>query len=438
MPDKERKDSLGPITIIGGLFFVFGFVTWLNGSLIPFLQIACELTQFQAYFVTLAFYISYTVMALPVSLVLFRVGYKYGLALGLAVMVIGALLFVPAAFLREYWIFLAGLFVLGTGLTLLQTAANPYIVLLGPTETAAVRISVMGLLNKGAGIIAPVVFTALVLGDFASFDESSLEAMSAMERSTALDDLAARLIQPYLILATVLAGLAIYIKLSPLPNPVLDGPDTGSNSLLSVVGHPNLVLGAIAIFFGIAAEVIAGDTIGVFGRELGVENFGELTAYTMAFMMCGYVLGLVLIPRFLSQEGVLVASAIIGILLTVAIATADLNSLSYWNSVFGWTAIPAIPNAVFLVALFGLANAMVWPAVWPLALRGLSEAEIGTGSALLIMGIAGGAIVPLAFGAIADSYADPRTPYWVMLPCYVFILYYALIGQRLSKWGVLS
>ena len=170
-------NSMTGMLIIGGLFFVFGFVTWLNGALIPFLTIACELGRTQAYFVTLAFYIAYTVMALPVSLVLKRTGYKNGLALGLAVMAAGALIFLPAALLRTYGVFLAGLFVLGTGLAILQTAANPYIVLMGPARTAAVRISIMGLLNKGAGIIAPVAFTALVLADVSRFTEARLMSL---------------------------------------------------------------------------------------------------------------------------------------------------------------------------------------------------------------------------------------------------------------------
>jgi len=432
---ETHKSSLVPLLIIGGLFFVFGFVTWLNGSLIPFLQIACDLTHLQAYFVTLAFYISYTVMALPVSVVLRRVGYKNGLVLGLLVMAIGALIFIPAATTRTYGVFLTGLFVLGTGLTLLQTAANPFIVLIGPPETAAVRISLMGLLNKSAGVLAPLVFTALVFGDIASFSEPSLALLSAAERTIALNELSHRLITPYLILAGSLAILSIYIKLSPLSNPEFEGEELDSGSAMSVFRHPNLVLGALTLFFYMGAEVMAGDTIGLFGRELGVENFGQLTAYTMVFMMCGYVLGLALIPRVLSQEKALAASAILGIILSLAIVNADLTSTGIWMAFFGWLGVPAIPNAVLFVALFGLANALVWPAVWPLALRGLNEAQTGTGSALLIMGIAGGATLPVLFGAIADTYSDPRVGYWIMLPCYLFVLYYAIIGHKLNQWS---
>jgi glucose/galactose transporter len=432
---KNSSNSLVPILIIGGLFFVFGFVTWLNGSLIPFLQIACDLTHLQAYFVTLAFYISYTVMALPVAFILRRTGYKNGLALGLAVMVLGALLFIPAAYTRIYGVFLTGLFVLGTGLTLLQTAANPYIVLIGPRRTAAVRISVMGLLNKSAGILAPIAFTALILSDIASFDSATLASLTAAEKEAALSELAQKLIRPYLILAASLAVLSMYIKSSPLPDPTVNEEGGVSESPLAVFRHPNLVLGVIALFFYMGAEVIAGDTIGLFGRELGVQNFGQLTAYTMAFMMCGYATGVLLIPRVISQEGALVASALLGVVLSLAIPAADVQSTAAWSAVFAWLPVPAIPNAVFLVAVLGFANALMWPAIWPMALRGLSDSQIGTGSALLIMSIAGGAIIPLIFGALADVSADPRSAYWIILPCYLLVLFYAVFGHRLDHWG---
>ena len=422
------------VLIIGGLFFVFGFVTWLNGALIPFLTIACELTHLQAYLVTLAFYIAYTVMALPMSLVLRRTGYKNGLGLGLLLMAAGALVFIPAAMLRTYGIFLGGLFVMGTGLAILQTAANPYIVRIGPEETAAVRISIMGLLNKGAGIIAPLVFTALFLADVSEFTEVRLNALPPAEKLLQLNELSSRLIGPYLILAGLLALLAVYIRLSPLPDPEFPaGEEAGPGR--SVLRHPNLVLGVITIFFYMGAEVVAGDTIGLFGRELGMTNFGQLTAYTMAFMMLGYLLGVILIPRWISQERALALSALLGILMSVLVLTGDLGSDRIWAATLAWSGMTALPNAVLFVALFGLANALVWPAVWPMALRGLNKSETETGSALLIMAIAGGAIIPVLFGALADSSPDPRIGYWVMLPCYLVILLYALYGHKLHGWG---
>lgn len=415
---------------------MFGFVTWLNGSLIPFLQIACELNHLQAYFVTLAFYIAYTFMALPSAVILRRTGYKNGMVIGLCIMVAGALVFIPAAMLRMYSIFLFALFILGTGLTILQTASNPYIVMIGPRETAAVRISIMGVLNKGAGVVAPLAFTALVLSDMSQFNETRIASLEAGQRAIELAELSSRLILPYLVMASMLLILAVFIKLSPLVEPDLE--DEGSIELgegKSILQIPQVVLGAIALFFYIGAEVIAGDTIGLFGKGAGVSNFGQLTSYTMVFMVTGYILGMLIIPRWISQQKALTISAALGVAFVILLVNASADSSSIWNMLFAWTAVPALPNAVLFVALFGLSNAMVWPAVWPLALQGLSKQQTSTGSALLIMGISGGAILPVVYGALVESFHSPQSAYWIMLPCYLFVLFYALKGHKLKQWG---
>ncbi len=420
--------------IIGGLFFMFGFVTWLNGALIPFLQIACELNHLEAYLVTLAFYISYTVMALPMSLILRRSGYKNGMVLGLFIMVLGALLFIPAALLRMYSIFLLALFVMGTGLTILQTASNPYIVMIGPRETAAVRISMMGVLNKGAGVVAPLVFSALVLTDMGQFTEARIAALDAAQKALELTELSSRLVMPYLIMAGMLIVLGVFIKLSPLPEPDQEIAGAEDNDDSSILQHPQLILGAVTLFFYVGVEVIAGDTIGLFGKELGVSNFGQLTAYTMSFMVAGYLVGIMVIPRWLSQEKALMISALSGLVFALLTITSNPDSGGIWPLLFSWSGAPAIPDVVLYVALFGLSNALVWPAVWPLAMQGLSPRHTNTGSALLIMGIAGGAILPLVYGALAETSHDPQSAYWIMIPCYLFILFYAVKGHRLRQW----
>ena len=159
----SRSNYILSISIIGVLFFIFGFITWLNATLIPYLRISCELTSFESYLVTFAFYISYFVMALPSSKVLEKTGFKNGMSLGLIIMAVGALVFVPAAMTRTYWWFLLGLFIQGTGLAILQTASNPYVTILGPIESAAKRISIMGVANKFAGILSPIILGAIVL-----------------------------------------------------------------------------------------------------------------------------------------------------------------------------------------------------------------------------------------------------------------------------------
>lgn len=430
-----RQSSLVPMAIVGGLFFVFGFVTWLNGSLIPFLKIACELNHMEAYLVTMAFYIAYTVMALPVSKILTRTGYKNGMFYGLIIMAVGAVIFIPAAQERMFGIFLVALFILASGLTLLQTAANPYIVLLGPKETAAVRISIMGLLNKSAGIIAPIVFTAFVLSDMSQFDETRLGSLDVIKRNAELVYLSSRLVTPYILMALMLATLAVLINLSPLPEPVLEVDDgSTSDNKWAILKFPQLIFGALTLFFYVGVEVIAGDTIGLFGKEMGVSNFGQLTSYTMAFMVAAYITGMVVIPRFISQETALALSGALGIILTVLLLTAPTDSASVWQSVFFWTGVPEIPNVVLYVALLGFANALVWPAIWPMALDGLGK-HTSTGSALLIMGISGGALMPLIYGYLVESTGNSQNSYWIMLPCYTVILWYAINGHKITQWS---
>ncbi|NHO65024.1 sugar MFS transporter [Aestuariicella hydrocarbonica] len=429
---ERHGSSVMPMFIVGTLFFIFGFVTWLNGSLIPFLQIACELTHMEAYLVTMAFYISYTVMALPMSVILRRTGYRKGMMLGLVIMAVGSLIFIPAAEARMFSIFLVALFILGTGLTILQTASNPYIVHIGPHETAAVRISIMGLMNKGAGIVAPLVFTAFILSDMSQFTEAHLATLDPAHKIAELEALSSRLVAPYLIMAVMLLALAAMVHFSPLPE-IETQQDDSDDSAASVMQYPNLILGVIALFFYVGVEVIAGDTIGLFGKEMGVTNFGQLTSYTMVFMVSAYVVGMIVIPRWIKQETALVISAVLGLVLSVMVMTGSGDSYAVWNAMFAWTGVPEIPNVVLFIALLGFANALVWPAIWPMALTGLGRLT-STGSALLIMAISGGAIFPFLYGAIADASGDSQGAYWVMIPCYLFILFYALKGHKLKSW----
>lgn len=438
--DKVLKQTgpsavLGPMIIIGILFFIFGFVTWLNGALIPFLQIVCELNEFQALFVTFAFYIAYTVMAIPMSFLLDFLGYKKGMLAGLLIMAVGAILFIPAAQSAWYPLFLLALFTLGTGLTILQTATNPYIVCIGPRESAAMRISFMGIVNKAAGIVVPMVFATLVLSDIEQFSAEALALLSAEDKVLQLNELSNRLVLPYIYMTGALLLLAVFIWFSPLPELDLEQANDagGRNAVVSALRHPQLVLGVLALFCYVGVEVIAGDTIGLFGKQLGVAHFGVLTSYTMSFMVVGYILGIILIPRWLSQEKALLISALSGIAFSVGVLFASAQSTMLADILFGWSGIPVVPDTVLFVALLGLANALVWPSVWPLALSGLGKLT-ATGSAMLVMGIAGGAVLPLTYGYLAESSGNSQLAYWLLLPCYAFILFYALKGHKLRSW----
>ncbi len=425
MQEQTKHSSLLPMLIIGTLFFIFGFVTWLNGSLIPFLKIICELNDFQALLVTFAFYIAYTTMAYPMSFILTKTGYKNGMAIGLGIMAAGALLFIPAAFSAQFPIFLAALFTLGSGLTILQTASNPYIVLIGPPESAAMRISIMGVINKGAGIIAPLVFTALIFSDLSSFSKGTLSAIE-------IDLLADKLIVPYLVMAAILTGLIFLVLFSSLPEIGINKTEEEGEKT-NIFHYPQVVLGAAALFAYVGVEVVAGDTIGLFGQSLGVANFTALTSYTMFFMVLGYLIGIIAIPKYLSQEKALIYSAVGGALTILALLFSSAENSSISTILWGWSSIATIPDPVALVALLGLSHALVWPSIWPLALRGLGKFT-AQGSALLIMSIAGGAIIPLVFGQAVQLGGDMQFAYAVTLPCYLFIFYYAIIGHKIRSW----
>jgi glucose/galactose transporter len=418
-----NKNYWTSITIIGILFFIFGFVTWLNGILIPYLKIACELSTFQSLLVAFAFYISYFVMALPSSWVLNKTGFKNGMMVGLLIMALGALIFIPAAMTRIYPIFLGGLFVMGTGLAILQTASNPYITIIGPRETAAKRISIMGICNKVAGAIAPLILAYFILSDGDAFVER-LATLTDAEKISALNELAARVISPYIVIAVTLAILGIMIRFSPLPEVETESDEevdrTNLSGKTSILQFPHLLLGALALFFYVGVEVIAGDTIIRYGISLGIPiaEAKAYTSYTLVSMVIGYILlGIVLIPKVITQRTALKISALLGVIFALlAIFTHGKTS-------------------VLFVALLGFANALVWPAMWPLAIHNLGR-FIKVGSSILIMMIAGGALLPLLWGRISDVFpGHPQYAYWVCVPCYLYILYYSVWGFKVGLKG---
>jgi MFS transporter, FHS family, L-fucose permease len=419
---SEKARYILSITIIGALFFIFGFVTWLNGILIPYFKIACDLTNFQSLFVAFAFYISYTIMALPSSWMLKQTGFKKGMMVGLIVMAVGTLMFIPAALTRTYGLFLTGLFIMGTGLALLQTASNPYITIIGKRETAARRFGIMGICNKLAGAIAPLLLAYFILSDGDAF-VANLKTLDPVARVAALDGLAHRVILPYMVMTVVLLLLGLMIRLSPLPEietePESEAEGT-SFAKRTIFGFPHLVFGVIALFFYVGAEVIAGDTIIRYGISLGISisTAKAYTSYTLIAMVVGYSLGILLIPKVISQRMALVGSAVLGFIFSLCVLLAS-GKMS-----------------VFFVALLGFANAMVWPAIWPLVIHDLGR-FIKTGSAMLIMAIAGGAILPLVWGRMADAWSSQKA-YLILLPCYIIIFLFAVWWYKLRSWKTIK
>ncbi len=436
----SRKDYIFSITIIGLFFFLFGFVTWLNGILIPFLRTACELSDFEAYFVTFAFYVSYLVMALPSSWVLKKTGFKNGMSIGLWIMAAGALIFIPAAMTRTFGLFLLGLFIEGTGMALLQTASNPYITIIGPPESAAKRISIMGIANKFAGAIAPIILASIILKDSKILEEKLAQAADAVTRTALLDELAGRVIMPYIVMTVILVLLGMLLKFAHLPEVDTDAEDAESgesnSKKTSVWQFPHLVLGVIALFFYVGVEVIAGDTIIRYGQSIGIgmESAKYFTSLTLLGMILGYILGISFIPKLISQVTALKISTILGVLFSLgAILTpSDIQFNMAFVDIMTFKSIELVlPVTVLFVALLGLANALVWPAMWPLALAGLGRFT-KTASALLVMAIAGGALIPLLYGKLADIFST-QSAYWICVPAYLIIMYYAFIGHKAGK-----
>ncbi|MDY7397035.1 sugar MFS transporter [Aureibaculum sp. 2210JD6-5] len=433
MKNTTSDNNVVAISIIAGLFFIFGFVTWINGALIPFMKTINELTEAQSYWVASASYISFVVMALPASYVLRKVGYRKGMSIGLIIMALGALVFIPAAEARTYWVFLTGIFIQGTGMTLLQTAANPYITILGPIESGAKRIAIMGIANKVAGALGSLIFGALLLSGIDEVKEK-VKVVSDEEKSQLLQTMADSVVTPYIAMAVVLFVLGILILKAPLPHVEEEAEEElkeGETAKTSILQFPHLWLGVLTLFVYVGAEVIAGDTIIAYGISLGFpgEEAKFFTSYTLMAMVAAYALGVFLIPKYMSQSLALRISAVLGIIFSICILSTE-----------GFTSV------VFIAAL-GFANALVWPAVWPLTLKGLGKFT-KTASALLIMAISGGAIIPPLYGRLVDSgkheliasgvteaeamSTAANSSYWILLPCYAIILYYAIWGHKLG------
>jgi glucose/galactose transporter len=417
MSSTNKQSYTTSIILVGCLFFIFGFVTWLNGTLIFFLKKICELNNFQSYFVATAFFASYFIMALPSSAILKKTGFKKGMSLGLAIMAIGTLVFIPAANQRSYPIFLTGLFTIGLGLSVLQTASNPYVTILGPQETAAKRISIMGICNKAAGFISPIILGTILLNNINAISGQLDKTKDPVLKNQLLNELAQRLNTPYITFTIILFVLALLVNLSPLPelHEEQDNPEVIPASLHpTFFQHTYIILGAVAIFFYVGVEVIAGDSIINYGIYHHIEpsTAKYFTSVTLAFMIVGYLVGIALMPKIISQEKALRICCMLALAFCIGIiCTAGLTSV------------------LFLAAL-GFANAIMWPAIWPMSLKGLGKFT-KTGAALLIMGIVGGAIIPPAYGKMADLF-NSKVAYSIMLPCYFYILFFATKGYKIG------
>jgi len=311
----------------------------------------------------------------------------------------------------------------------LQTAANPYITVLGPIERAAQRFSIMGIFNKGAGIIAPLIFAAVILKATDTNLFRELASMNEVDRNSALEELIRRVIVPYACVGAVLFGLGLMVRYSPLPEINTENESnevaTANSDKKNIFQFPHLVLGAIGIFLHVGAQVIAIDTIIGYANSMHINLMEAkvFPSYTLFATICGYVLGIFCIPKLIKQVNALRLCTLLGTVFTLLIifAKGQVTFLGHTADVSIW-----------FVVLLGFANSMVWAGMWPLALAGLGRFT-KLGSSLMIMGLCGNAILPLFYGYLADIF-NVRYAYWVLFPCYLYLVFYAFDGHKIRKW----
>ena len=417
--ERQYYISLG---MLGCLFFIFGLVSWVNSILIPYFKVACELESgVQIYLVTFSFYIAYLVMTVPASFLLRRTGYKKGTMAGLWIMAAGALMFWPAAAARSYPLFLVALFIIGTALAILQSVANPFVTIIGPHESAAKRISAMGICNKFAGIIAPLLFAALVIRpeDEAVMSQVGSGLLSGAAKDAALDRMIMGVVPPYIGLAIILFIFGILFYRSPIKdiNPDRDNrTSTGENDRKSVWSYPYLVLGVAALFAHLGSQQISVSTIIGYAQSMGMdlETAKIFPSFTLACILIGYLAGVVLIPKYLSQQKSLVICTVTGLVLSVLVLVLP-EKASIWSLV-----------------LLGIPNSLIYAGIWPLAIRGLGK-WTSLGSSLLVMALCGNAVLSLLYGAVSD-HLSLQSSYWLLVPCFVYMVFYAVYGYKIEKW----
>lgn len=427
----STRSTVISIMIIALLFFIFGFTTWINAILIPYFKISCELNNASSLLVAFAFYIAYFVMAIPAAHLLEKVGFKKGIMIGFWIMAIGALIFIPAALTRTYGIFLLGLFSIGTGLAILQPAANTYITLIGSKERAAQRMSIMGVFNKTAGIIAPLLLASAILRPTDTELFRQLPLMDEIVRNAALDELIRRVIVPYASMAVVLFGLGLFIRFSILPeidtnseNQTVADANSGKTS---IIHFPHLILGAVAIFLHVGSQVVGINTIIGYAQSLDLPLLEAkvFPSYILGVTMFGFLSGIVLIPKFINHLNVLRICTTSAVVLTLVffIVQGQVTFLGHTTNLSIW-----------ILVLLGLSNSLMYSTIWPLALNGLGRFT-KMGGSILVMGLSGSALIPLIYGYFADQY-NPHTAYWVLLPCYIYLVYYAYYGYLVRSWSL--
>ena len=419
--------------ILGLMFFIFGFTSWINSMLVPFFKAGCELNHFQSYLIVFAMYFAYLIMALPAGNILKKMGYKKGIMIGFFTVALGALTFLPAAIYRSYPLFLIGSFIMGLGSATLQSAANPYVTVIGPLSTTTKRMAIMGICNKFAGLVAPLLFAAVIFTptDEKTFALLETATLDPTTKAAMLDELVRRVMVPYGIFAAFLICVGLGIRFSKLPeidlaeeNKAMDSEH--SQGKTSVFQFPYLILGVLAMFLHISTQVVTVDTIVSYASSFGINMIDAkvFPTYTFALVILGNVLGALLIPKVISQTRMFQICCTLGLLLSIGVVwgTRTVNFMGFNAGMSIW----------FLVGL-GLANSLIYAGIWPLAIRNLGRFT-KTGSSMLIMALFGNAVTPLIYGAIVDAYTPKVAYFWILLPCFLYLTWYAFWGYRITSW----
>ena len=416
---SSRRQFILSMVMLACLFFIFGLVSWVNSILVPYFKVACDLkTGAQTYLVTFSFYIAYLVMTIPAAFLLDRTGLKKGGVIGLCILALGALLFIPAAVTRTYGMFLLALFTMGTALAILQTVATPFVTIIGPEESAARRISIMGVCNKFAGIIAPLLFAAVVIRpqDKHTMDQIAQGLLEGSAREVALDQMIRGVIPPYLVLAALLILFAVVFSKSTLPDLHPNRATEGVNDRESVFAYPALVLGILALFTHVGAQQISISTIIGYAQSMGTDLYAAkmFPSYSLACILLGYLIGIVTIPKYLSQQQALLVCTVSGLVLSVCVLLLPPRS------------------SIWFLMLLGIPNSLIYAGIWPLAIKNLGR-WTNLGSSLLVMALCGNAVLSLLYGMEADRIGE-HDAYWLLIPCFLYMIFYALWGCKIQHW----
>lgn len=405
----KKPGTVVPLIIVGAMFFIMGFGVGISGFLVPALKSAFSLTTGQSYLVTAAIFSAFVIFGRPTGWVIKKIGYRRSMVLAFLIMAFGMWMFVPSSNSISFPLFMLALFIGGIGNTLLQGSVNPYVTIIGPLETAAVRMSLMGIMNKLAWWLAPVF-----LGIFIDLKEVNVEDI----------------VLPFYIVTAILVALSIFIYFAPLPEVKAEGEedDAGvkdssyASGKTSVLQFPHLILGVVALFFYVGIETLPMASIIDFARATfgEVDNLESYSKFVTVGLVAGYLFGVIAIPRFITQTRALISFSVLGVLSTLL--------LIYLPPRY----------AFYALLLASFSNSLMWPAIWPLAMKDLGRFT-KAGSSLLVMAIVGGAVIPLIFGYIVDLVkstenalvGDYQAAYWVMAPCYLFIMYFALWGHKI-------